>query len=218
MKTYTIVLVDPQPVARNGLKWVLASSCFSKANILEADSLGALTQTLLKSRADMILTDVLVPDRIGIDWIRELKSSGFARCIAVHTAVDHELLVRSIFRLGARGFVSKNLDSAHVVECLAAMAVGDHYVASNHRVSIERWLASGSAAKKRNALELTRREYSVVSLLAAGKNTVEIAAVLGLSARSVETYRSHILQKLGFRNTSELMAFAVGTGFVRPSF
>jgi DNA-binding NarL/FixJ family response regulator len=218
MISLTIALVDPQPVARNGLKWALASSCFSNSVILEADSHQALTEVSLTTKIDMLLTDVSLPDRIGVEWLKEIKTKGLARFVAVHTALDNELLIRTVFRMGVRGFISKNLDPLHVINCLVAMAAGDHYVSSNYQLSIERWLALGKASRKRSLFELTSREYQVVSELAAGKNNAEIADSLRLSKRSIETYRSNILQKLGFRSTNELVAFAVRTGFTYSKF
>lgn len=210
----TILLADPQPVTRNGLRWVLASSRFSNAAVFEADGLDAALEKIRQEGIEVLIADVSPPVAAGVDGLARIRAAFPALRMVVHTALDQEPLIRHLLRIGVNGFVAKNSEAFRLVECLVAVAAGELYIASQHAVVMQDPRA-GEVPKKNAYLGLTPRQHQLVSLLAAGNKSSEIAAKLGISIRSVETYRSKLLQKLKVRNTGELISWGIKTGVVK---
>lgn len=209
-----ILLVDPQPVTRNGLRWALSSSRFSNVTLVEAGGLDAGIELIRQEGIDLLISDVNPPVTAGVEGLSAIRLAFPALGIVAHTALDHEALIRQLLRVGVNGFVAKNSDAFRMVECLLAVVAGQVYIASQHPVSLPDQ-AAGGLLKKNRYLGLTPRQHQLVGLLAEGNKSSEIADKLGISIRSVETYRSKLLQKLKVRNTGELISWGIKTGVVK---
>lgn len=213
-KSLKILLADPHPVTRNGLRWVVSSSRFSNAELYEAGSVDEISRAMEQSPIDLLVTEVAQPDVDGVDWLLNVRTACPDAGIIVHSALDHDMLIHHLFRMGVRAFVAKHSEAFHLVEALLAVTSGNRYVASK-RGAIDDFSTDVAGTKARNYLGLTRRQQQLVGFLAAGNKSSEIADKLGISIRSVETYRSKLLQKLKIKNSSELISLGIKTGIIR---
>jgi two-component system invasion response regulator UvrY len=213
-----VLICDDHLIVRQGLKQILSDTPDIKV-VAEADN-GVDAIRLVRSEAgagwpfDVVLMDIAMPQRDGLDILKQLKSE-YPRLpiLILSTYPDKQYAVRSI-RLGAAGFVGKSADSEQLVEAIHKAASGGIYLTSAIAESLA---TSISEVNGKPAHEiLSHREHQVFRLIATGQNVSQIAEQLALSPNTVSTYRSRILEKTGARNDVELALYAVKQNIVAP--
>jgi DNA-binding NarL/FixJ family response regulator len=168
--------------------------------------------TIARVRAggiDVVLLDIALPQRDGLDILRQLKvESPTLPVLMLSTYPDRQYAVRSL-KLGAAGYLNKSADSAELIGAVRRVARGQRFITP----SVADLLAAalGGEADETRPIEqrLSDREYQVFRLLAAGRSVGEIAEQLVLAPNTVSTYRARILEKTGVRNDVELALLAV---------
>ncbi|MBY4947167.1 response regulator transcription factor [Cupriavidus respiraculi] len=204
-----VLICDDHRIVREGLRQILA----------DADDIGVVAEAadgpeavrLLREAnpcpADVLLLDIAMPGRDGLDVLRQLKSEmPRLPALMLSTYPDKQYAVRSI-RLGAAGYLNKSADTEELVAAIRKAAAGKVYVTP---AIAEALAAAISEMAGRQAHEtLSNREYQVFRLIAAGNTVGQIAQALALSPNTVSTYRARILEKTGVRNDVELALYAV---------
>jgi DNA-binding NarL/FixJ family response regulator len=162
-------------------------------------------------RPDVVVMDVSMPELNGIEATRRLASSlPHARVIALSMHKD-SVYVREILRAGARGYLLKDSGAADLVAAIRAVASGESYLSP----AVSNAVLDDYRRHATNPIDLlTSREREVLQLLAEGKTTKEIAALLNLSVYTVEAHRGRILEKLNLHSIGELVRFAVRSGLI----
>jgi two-component system, NarL family, response regulator NreC len=209
--TIRVLLVDDHAVVRSGLRRVLAAEEDSEV-VAEA---GDMRNAVFEARAhkpDVIVMDVVMPDASGIEATPAVLKEAEDAKVLMLSMQDDPRYVREAFSAGASGYALKEAADTEVVDAVREVARGGRYV---HPALGARLIAAD--AKERAEAEedpLSDREREVLRLLALGHTNQEIAKMLYLSVRTVETHRAHILQKLRLSSRAELVRYAIDHGLL----
>jgi len=212
-----LLLVDDHAVVRIGLKMLLAGhSEFEVAG--EADSAAAALQAALTLRPDVILMDIGLPDKTGIEATREIKANfPEAKIVALTIHEDQEYFFQML-NAGASGYVPKRAAPEELISAIRAAAQGEVYIYP----SLAKWLvhdylnAENSAEQKASLDGLTEREREVLARLAEGETNEQIAAALVISPKTVERHRENLMRKLNLHSRSALVRYAIRKGVIQP--
>jgi two-component system, NarL family, response regulator NreC len=212
--TIRTVVVDDHAVVRSGIRLLLDA----EEDIEVVAEAGDAREAVFEARAhkpDVILLDVVMPGRSGIEAIPDLLKESPESKILLLSMQDDAAYVREAFAAGASGYVLKEAADAEVVAAVRDVADGGRYV---HPVLGARLVAAEAEAQARADQDpLSEREHEILRLLALGHTNQEIAAELFLSVRTVETHRAHIMQKLRISTRAELVRYALEQGMLEES-
>lgn len=208
--TTTVFVVHAHTLVREGLNALLARDArFVVAGVFGA-ARGLLTALDRGLRADAYVVDLEVPGWRGIDVVREVLARDGASRVLVISDVDTVDAAVECIRAGATGFVASRADPDELLRAVEAVARGERVV---DPALVSGVLAALADPGARASLEsLSAREREVFERLVAGIPVKQIAYELGVSPKTVSTYRQRILEKLALRNNAELTAYAVRRG------
>lgn len=213
MYNLKVLVADDHSLFRKGLIAALEQTCFGNSTVLQAvNGIEAIDQ-VLEHQPDIIFMDISMPVLNGYDASKRILGLRPDTRIIAITTFDEMPLILNLFRVGVKAFLNKNIEPEHLEESIRAVLIGDYYYHSRYDQQIARWLKD-DLKKSVPYIEFTPREVDLVLLIAKGKTSSEIAAILELSARSVDTYRLALMAKVGVTNTSELVSFTFKTGIV----
>jgi two-component system, NarL family, response regulator NreC len=205
------IVVDDHAVVRTGLRLLLDA----EEDIEVVAEAGDAREAVFEARAqkpDVILLDVVMPGRSGLEAIPDLLKESPESKILVLSMQDDSAYVREAFASGASGYVLKEAADAEVVGAVREVAQGGRYV---HPVLGARLVAADADERARAEEDpLSEREHEILRLLALGHTNQEIAGELYLSVRTVETHRAHIMQKLRISTRAELVRYALAHGML----
>ncbi|HVR13894.1 MAG TPA: response regulator transcription factor [Gaiellaceae bacterium] len=209
--TIRVLVVDDHAVVRAGLRRVLDAEDDIET-VGEAASVERAVFEALESKPDVVLMDVVMPGKTGIEGMPALLQALPDVRVLMLSMQDDPHYVREAFEAGASGYVLKEAADTDVVDAVRAVAAGERYV---HPALGARLIAAESEERKRaDSDPLSEREREVLRLLALGHTNQEIAALLYISVRTAETHRAHIMQKLGLASRAELVRYALDHGLV----
>lgn len=206
-----VVIADDHPIVREGLKQIL-SDCSEITIVDEAGSGAELLEKLSKTRCDVLLLDINMPGRSGIDILSELKSRWPKLAILMLSAYPEEQYAIRALKTGASGYLVKKSAPDELILAIRKVSGGGRYVSS----SLAEKLAFGLEDDNKGPIHerFSEREYQVFYMIASGKTVSEIADDLSLSVKTISTYRTRILEKMNMKNNSELVRYAVKNGIV----
>jgi two-component system response regulator NreC len=210
VKTVRILLADDHKVVRQGTR-VLLSTTPEWEIVGEADNGRDAVSLTAELKPDIVILDIAMPGLNGLDATRQIKKNSPETEVLIFTGQETEQLVHDVFDSGARSYVMKTDAPDHLIDALKALAQHKHFFTSRiSEIVFARYIQGkkvlgGTPEKSR----ITDREREVVQLLAEGKGSKEIATILGISVRTVETHRAAIMKKLGLKSFSELIRYAV---------
>ncbi|MBK6469629.1 MAG: response regulator transcription factor [Betaproteobacteria bacterium] len=204
-----VLVCDDHLIVRQGIRQILADA----ADIEVAAEAATGPEALAHVRAggiDVVLLDIAMPQRDGLDILRQLKSEApKLPVLMLSTYPDRQYAVRSL-KLGAAGYLNKSADAEQMVDAIRRVARGGLFITPSVAELLAGALgAQGTVDDKPLEEQLSHREYQVFRLLAAGRSVGEIAEQLVLAPNTVSTYRARILEKTGVRNDVELALLAV---------
>jgi two-component system, NarL family, invasion response regulator UvrY len=200
------LIVDDHEVVRRGLKQVLADG-FPGAQVGEAARAEEAQALLGAQEWDLLLLDVNIPGRNGLELLQDVRRLWPRLPVLVVSAYpEEEFAVRSI-RLGAAGYVTKGSASDELVSAARKVLEGGRYVTATLAEKLA--AALGSDVQQEPHEALSPRELQVVRLVASGRTLREIATELGLSEKTIGTYRARISEKLGLSTNVELTRYAM---------
>lgn len=206
---HAVLIVDDHPLFREGLVHLIGnerdlSVCGEAGTAAEA---AALTEKL---RPALVLLDISLPDRNGLELIKDLHALHPELPILVISMHDESLYAERVLRAGARGYIMKQEGGGKILGAIRQVLAGRLYVSDKMSALLLERLAGPRAKGSRSPIEqLSDREFEVFSLLGQGLATREIARRLGLSVKTVEVHRGNIKRKLGLRTATELVRHAV---------
>jgi two-component system, NarL family, response regulator NreC len=209
--TIRVLVVDDHAVVRSGLRRVLDAEKGIET-VGEAPNAERAVFEALEHKPDVILLDVVMPGKSGIEGMPALLQAVPEARVLVLSMQDDPRYVREAFEAGASGYVLKEAVDTEVVGAIRAVASGERYV---HPALGARLVAADAEERKRaDADPLSEREREVLRLLALGHTNQEIAALLYISVRTAETHRAHIMQKLSLSSRAELVRYALDHGLI----
>ena len=192
-----LIIADDHPVILQGLRELIAMTpdlevVAEASNGVDAEHLG---RTVV---ADLLLLDITMPQRNGVAVLESLRADGIALLVLFFTMTDAHQYSAYVQHIGAQGIVEKNAESGELLHSIRQVLGGGNCFPAARRVF-------NATAKVANAGVLSARENQVMKGLMRGDSQVSIAASLGISNASVNTYRRRILDKFGVDNTAELI-------------
>lgn len=201
-----IIIVDDHELIREGLKKVTAKESDIEV-IGEASNSDELFELLDKHEIDIVILDITLPGRSGLDIITDIKIQAPDTKILILTMHPEDRFAIQALRAGASGYITKNNASRSLVEALRKISDGRKYITSN----LAEQLASELELNYEKPLHesLSIRELEVLQLLAQGKAVRDIAEILSISANTVASYRSRILEKMKMKTNAEIIRYAV---------
>jgi DNA-binding NarL/FixJ family response regulator len=208
-----ILLVDDHEVVRKGVRALLDQRsdweiCGEAGSAMEAIR---KTKQLLP---DVVVLDISLPDLSGLDAIAEIRGASSKTEVLILTMQDSGDMATRALAAGACGLVLKSDAARDLVAALKAVAQHQRFLSPRVTEIIAHTLAHRNADK--SPMDgLSVRQKEVLKLLAEGQNSKEVAASLGISAKTADAHRTQIMQKMGFRSLSDLIFFAIRAGIVK---
>src|SRR3984893_5884352 len=211
--TFGIVLVDDHKLVRDGVKTILERGAEFRV-VGEADNGSDAVALCKKTSPDLVLMDIGLPGMNGIESTTELLRHCPGVKVVVLSMYDDENSVVSAIRSGARAFVLKKASSGELMDALRTVARGGSYLSAQVSDRLLSRIQRGDLeASDRSSLEtLSPRELQVLRLVAEGKTSKDIAALLDLGLQTVRSYRKTMMKKLGVNNVAGLTQLALAAG------
>jgi DNA-binding NarL/FixJ family response regulator len=197
----TVAIVDDHPVVRDGLSFLLGEQPDLRV-VGEGANSGEALQLVEAQRPDVLVLDLSLEGQDAVPLVGELHRRWPALRILILSMHDEDLYAERLLALGAKGYVMKQEEPAEFLRALRRVAGGESYLSDRMK---SRLASRGGQA----AIRLTARERDVLGLVAAGLGTREIGEKLGMSAKTVDSHRRNIRDKLGLETSRDLVRYAV---------
>ncbi len=201
-----ILVVDDHAVVRQGVRQILSEQ-FQDAVIGEAASASEMMGQLRVRHWDVVVLDVGMPGKSGLDALKDLKHASPKLPVLVLSAYPEDQLARRMLKAGAAGYLNKDSAPNELVRALRKILAGGKFVSTE----VAELLASNLDDNFEKPLheQLSDREYQVMCLIAVGKSLKDIADDLCVGISTINTYRARILEKMQLRNNTELTHYAI---------
>lgn len=206
-----VLIADDHAIVRHGLKQILSETEDMEV-AGEADGGVHALHLARASDYDVVLMDVSMPDRNGIDTLRLIKKEFPRLPVLILSMHPEELYAIRALRAGAAGYLSKQSAPDQLVTAIRLVAAGKKYVSPT--VAEELANTIGEDVDRAPHEKLSDREYQTLCMIASGKTLSQIAEELNLSAKTVSVYRARLLEKMRLRNNAELTHYGLKHGLV----
>jgi DNA-binding NarL/FixJ family response regulator len=204
-----LLIVDDHPVFRHGISQLIGK--LHEVTICgEAENAQTALEAMRRLQPDAALVDVSMPGTNGIELIKLMLAEQPRLLILTVSMHDESLYALRALRAGAKGYVMKQQAAENVLDALRKVAAGGIYVSPQFSERLVFKAIQGSDCDLGSPVDkLSDRELEVLQLFGRGRSTREIAELLHLSVKTIETHRAHIKEKLGFKEADEMVKFAV---------
>jgi DNA-binding NarL/FixJ family response regulator len=206
MKKIRILIADDHPIVREGYKKILTSQPDMDVTG-EAGNGQEVLDLIQKKEFDLILLDISMPGRSGLEILKELKSRKPHLPVMILSIYPEEQYAVRAFRDGASGYLTKASTPKELIAAIRKVSQGGRYVTEALAEKLTYFL-HGDVDKAPHE-RLSDREYQVMLLIASGKTVTQIAEELCLSVKTISTYRRHILEKMQFATNAEITMYAI---------
>ena len=201
-----VLIADDHAILRRGLAQIISEAGDMQV-CAEAES-GAQTIKLAREHPlDVVLLDITMPDRNGLDTLKQLKKEKPKLAVLMLSMHPEETYALRGIKAGASGYLNKQSAPALLVNAIRMVAAGRRYISPAVAEALAGTIADGSDRPAHATL--SDREYETMRLIASGKTLTEIAVEMHLSVKTVSVYRSRLLQKMQLKNNSELTHYAL---------
>jgi two-component system invasion response regulator UvrY len=201
-----VFVIDDHAVVRRGLRQILAEAPEATLAGEAGSGAEALTQ-LRRTRCDVVVLDISLPDCNGLELLRQIRSQHPRLAVLVLTMHAEEPYAVRALRAGAAGYLTKDGAAEELLAAIRKVAAGGRYLTPALAETLA--LRLGPDSRELPHERLSDREFQVLCLMATGKSLTEIANALGVSVKTVSTHRARILEKMHLRNNAELIQYAV---------
>jgi DNA-binding NarL/FixJ family response regulator len=207
-----VLITDDHPVVRRGIRQILEDD--DRISLVqEAGNGKELFERLKEQLFDVILLDISLPGRSGLDLIEQIKRTQSSASILILSIHSEEMYAIKALKAGAAGYLTKTSAPEELISAINKVSNGERYISTSLADKIAESVISGS--EKPLYQLLSAREVEVLQLFSEGKKVVQIAAELSLSPKTVSTYRERLLEKLKLHTTSDLIRYAIMEGITR---
>lgn len=203
-----ILLIDDHPIVRLGVRRILTDH-FNPVFIGEAgDAESGATQAVTDDW-DVVVLDITMPGAVGLDVLKQIREQRPNLPILVLSIHPANQFARRALHAGASGYLTKESAPSELVGAIEEVKRGKRYVSEAVKATM-----TGARPRIATHETLSDREYQALRMLGSGRTVSEISEELGLSVKTVSTYRARVLQKLGMRTNAELMRYAMENGLL----
>lgn len=206
-----VVIVDDHALIRRGLRDSLVEAG-DIAVVGEAGDYGELRQLLRDVRFDVLLLDINLPGRSGLDVLHSLAEEGTrVRALVLTMYPEDQYAIRAL-KAGAMGYLNKAAAPAQIVEAVRTLHGGRKYITPAIAEALAERLSADDSERPHE--RLSDREFQTLIRLAGGQRLSDIAAELKLSPKTVSVYRARVLEKLGLQSNADLTAYCLRNGLI----
>ncbi len=204
-----VLLVDDHPFMRSGLAQLIERQP-DLAVCGEAGSPAEAMRELARAAADLVLTDLTMPGRSGVEFIKDLRAERPSLPILVVSMHDETIYAERVLRAGAQGYIMKEAGGESLLAAIRQVLAGQVYVSSRMSAQILGALSGRRPRGSSSPIEkLSDREFEVFKLIGHGRGTKEVAGQLHISPKTVDVHRARIKEKLGLADMPALIRHAV---------
>jgi DNA-binding NarL/FixJ family response regulator len=203
---FRVVIADDHAVVRRGLMQILAEDG-KIAEVGEAGNACDLLMLVRQSRWDAVVLDITMPGRNGLDVLKELRQAYPQLPVLILSIHPEDQFATRALRAGASGYMTKESAPEELVGAIKKILKGGKYVSQSLAEKLVFELENGREGPPEMAL--SDREHEVMLMIASGKTVSEIAEDLALSIKTISTYRSRVLEKMGMKTNAELTRYAI---------
>jgi DNA-binding NarL/FixJ family response regulator len=203
-----VLIVDDHPMTRTGLAFLVnhqpdMTTCYEAQNAAEA------LEGVLNTTPDLVLTDFTLPDKNGLELIKDIRAVRPDLPILVISMHEESLYAERVLRAGARGYITKEEGGERLMRAIRHVLSGTIYVSDKMSARILELFSGGASRQQRSLVQsLTDREFETFELFGEGLSTQQIARRLCVSIKTVSAHRANIKKKLQLRTTNALIAYA----------
>jgi len=201
-----ILIADDHPIVRKGLKEIIEETPGMKV-VDEASNGQELLEKVFKKDINVVLLDISMPGRSGLDILRDMKRQKPKLVVLVLSMHPEEQYAVQALKEGASGYLTKKSAPDELLTALRKVSSGGKYVSSSLAEKLAYALEKDGEKPPHETLSV--REYEVMRMIASGKTVTEIARELFLSPKTISTYRARILEKMRMKNNAQLVRYAI---------
>jgi two-component system invasion response regulator UvrY len=208
-----ILIIDDHSIVHRGLRQIVAE----ESDVMVAGEARTGQEGLALAMAqpwDLVVLDVSMPGRGGLDVLKELKQVRPNLPVLVLSMYPEEQYATRSLRLGASGYMTKESAPEELIGAIRRVVAGGRYVSASLAQALAGSLAADRQIEQPLHQSLSDREFHVLRLIASGKTVKEIADELTLSVKTISTYRARVLEKMGMKTNAELTRYAVSNRLV----
>ena len=206
-----IIITDDHEIIREGLKKIISKHDDLKI-VAEAASVAELEKSLENNRAELVILDISLPDKSGLDFVKDLKSRYPEIKVLLFSIYPEEKFAKRAISIGADGYLSKSAKPSEIISAIRKIESGGKYLKSE---LIEKLFMQSNKTNVVTSHEsLSNREFEVLRLLAKGNKITDIAESLGLSVNTIASYKARIQEKLNIKSTADLIRYAIDNDLV----
>ena len=212
-QTLRVLLADDHVTVRHGLKLLIDSEPDMEVICEASDGESAVRQAIALE-PDVVVMDISMPGMNGLAATRALKASWPEAVIVTLTRHGDEAYLQELLRAGVNGYVLKRSAPTELLQAIRSVASGGQYLDSTLTARVTAGFINRQAGRSRSASTVTDREAEVLRLIASGYGNKEIAARLGLSAKTVEAHKSNAMRKLELTGRIDIVKYAILQGWL----
>ncbi|MBC7950038.1 MAG: response regulator transcription factor [Chitinophagaceae bacterium] len=201
-----ILIADDHAVVRKGLKQILLEE-YPSAKIGEVADAETLLAEVIKNEWNIVICDMNMPGRSGLDALTQIKQLAPQLPVLIMSMYPEDQYALRVLKAGASGYLGKDNIHDDIIKAVQTVQLGKKYITPTIAEKLANALGEDITALPHE--NLSDREFDVFKLLAAGKAVSDIASQLSLSATTVSTYRSRIMEKMNMRTNAELTRYAL---------
>lgn len=201
-----VLIADDHSILRRGLAQIIAETADMRV-CGEAENGAQAVKFAREHPVDVVLLDITMPDRNGLDTLKQLKKEKPKLAVLMLSMHPEEIYALRAIKAGASGYLNKASAPALLITAIRQVAGGRRYISPAVAEALAGTIADG--ADRPAHASLSDREYETMRLIASGKTVSEIAAEMSLSVKTVSVYRARLLQKMQLKNNSELTHYAL---------
>lgn len=215
MKTLRILIADDHELVRRGARGVLRSQRGWRV-VGEAANGREAVEKVIELKPDVAVVDIGMPELDGVEVARQIRATVPDTKVLVLTMHESDQMVRRALAAGAHGYVLKSDLTEILPKAVKVVSEGKRFLTPKVSEMVVRGFVKARSQRhgERKGEYATRREIEIVRLLAEGKTNKEVAALLGISVRTVETHRSKVMLKLGLHSIADIIHYAIREGLV----
>lgn len=212
-KVIRVLLADDHAIVRDGISAVVARCKDIEIVGQVVDGKQAI-DAVARLHPDVVLMDITMPVMNGLEATREIHKQFPATRVLVLTQHENKEYIMPLLQAGAVGYISKRARAQEVLQAIRTVHTTGAYLPPEIASRVVTALAESQDANATHSLLLTEREIQIVRLIAEGLSSRQIAERLSISVKTVDTHRSNIMEKLGVRNSAELIKYAIREGIL----